>query len=61
MRLRWLRVKFDGRDMLTRMQDVNDKSKVRLPGKAQMGDICSFPSVNGELHSALGRFLVKPE
>merc|ERR1712057_139510 len=31
----------------------NDKSKVRLPGKAQMGDICSFPSVNGESHSML--------
>ena len=41
------------RYMLTRMQDVNDKSKVRLPGKAQMGDICSFPSVNGESHSTL--------
>ncbi len=45
--IRWARY------MLTRMQDVNDKSKVRLPGKAQMGDICSFPSVNGELHSTL--------
>ena len=45
--IRWARY------MLTRMQDVNDKLESAIAGKAQMGDICSFPSVNGELHSTL--------